>query len=90
MALGNPLSIFKIGFGAEQEVGDYTKFGMDWLLFGFTTARQDNYKSVYPQLGEEFTVNHRKTKKVRIMIQSAGPLVTYRARHKTVRDMIYF
>ena len=41
MALGTPLSIFKIGY--KEPVDSYTKFGMDWILFGFTTMNQDNY-----------------------------------------------
>ena len=83
VSVAHPLLLFKVAFGDDVE--SYTQYGIDFALFGASQA-PEYFNFILPLFSSDFTIRNRKAKKLRIMIQCAGPIDVEGTRYSTMRD----
>lgn len=66
ISIAHPLLLFKIAY-PEEEVKEYTQYGIDFALFGASQSEQ-YFNFILPLFSSDFNIKNRKAKKFRIMI----------------------
>lgn len=83
IAKASPIDVFKFAYG--NDLSEITQYGIDIALFGLASSESYFFYTI-PFFSKEYNRFGRKAKKVRIVLQLAGPIDMNGVRYNNMGD----
>lgn len=83
VAKASPLDIFKFAYGGD--ISELTQYAIDIALFGLAYDKRF-FDYTIPFFSKDYSRGNRKAKKIRMLIQLAGPIDSYGIRYNNLGD----
>lgn len=79
----SPLVLFKTAYG--EDLSEITQFAVDFALFGLAYS-EELFNQTLPLFSKDYNRTHRKSKMIRFVVQTAGPINFEGVRYKNLGD----